>query len=158
MLVYGYIKPADQLDAIACLYSLFALTPLIIVSIVVLALKTFEIKINSAGIVPITTTLFLYIILKSESKHNFTDIRRYLPFSDERKAAIKLLELTDIYSQKAYQNDSYSELRKGIESRIILYTLSKCNGSVTEASKMMGLQNRSTLYSMINRLDIKHKE
>lgn len=101
VLVDGYIKSEGHLDSIACLYSLFALAPLIVVSIVVLALKTLEIKINSAGIVPITTTLFLYIILKSESKHNFTDIRRFLPFSDERKTVIKLVELTDYLFQKS---------------------------------------------------------
>jgi len=158
VLVRGYIKSKNHLDSIACLYSLFALAPLLIVGIVVLALKTLDININSAGIVPITTTLFLYIILKSESQHNFTDIRRFLPFSDERKTAIELLELTDIYSRKAYENESYNEFRNGMETRIILYTLNKCKGNITEASKMMGLQNRSTLYSMMNRLGINHKE
>ena len=48
----------------------------------------------------------------------------------------------------------YKELQAGIEKEIINYSLEKCNNNVSATSKMMGLKNRSTLCSMMNRLGI----
>jgi len=93
-------------------------------------------------------------MLKTESKHLLTDLRRFLPFSAERNASTEFLRLMDTYSQNLGGTDSFSELRNGVERQVVLYTLEKSGNNITKAAEMMGLQNRSTLYSMMKRLDI----
>jgi len=156
-LLYRYRSAVSQLESVRCLYSLFALSPLILVSLVVLALKAAEVNINGAVLIPIATAVFLAVVLKGESQHKLSDIRRFLPFSPERAISNNLMELIDGYTHGGNQTDAYKNLHASIEREIIFYTLNKCDNNITRTTQMMGLKNRSTLYSMMNRLEIDHQ-
>ncbi len=157
-LLYGFLNASTQTELARCLCSLLALVPLIVTSIVVWIFKTLEVEINSAGIVPIATTFYLYFLIKSESTHHITDFRRYLPFSLERRSAKRFVEIADSYARSTNRTNAYNEFREALERQAIFYTLEKCNGNVSQAAAMMGLANRSTLYSMMSRLNITQAE
>jgi len=157
-LLYRYKSAASQLESIRCLYSLFALSPIMLLSMVAILFKLSEMDINAAGLFPVATALFLAIVLKSESKHKLSDIRRFLPFSPEREISKKLTGLFDGYIHAGNQADAYKNLQAGIEREVIFYNLKKCNNNITQTAEIMGLKNRSTLYSMMNRLGINHQE
>lgn len=158
VLVNTYRYPSDPVDAQKALYTLFALLPLVVVFLAALALKLLGHGGAAAGALPLGTTLFLIIMLKTESKHHLTDLRRFLPFSAERNASTEFLRLMDVYSQNLGDADSFSELRNGVERQAVLYTLEKSGNNITKAAEMMGLQNRSTLYSMMKRLEISPRD
>lgn len=155
-LVAGVKNAKTAMAANRCLYSLLAFSPLLLVSFLALALKLSGASMNGAGIIPVATSIFLYILLKSEAKHQLTDIRRYLPLSQEKRSANEFLRLMDQYAQSDNKPNAFSELREGIERQAVLYTLAKCDDNITKAATMMGVQNRSTLYSMMRRLKIDH--
>lgn len=153
-LLLGLRKAINELEANRCIYSLVALAPFALISPIILTFKIFGVDINAAGLTPLATTFFVYVMLKGESDHKLTDIRRFLPFSVERRSAARFLELTDAYAQKVNKTNAFAELRDGIERQAIVYTIEKCDGNISETARMMGLQNRSTLYSMMKRLKI----
>jgi len=93
VLTNGYKRAETQLDSIRCAYSLVALAPLIITFSVAIIFKLADSGLNAAGIVPVATTLFLIIVLKSESQHKLSDVRRFLPFSLERKTSSKWMSM-----------------------------------------------------------------
>ena len=71
------------------------------------------------------------------------------------------MDLLDTYIQNSSlsnQSNVYKDLQAGIEKEIILYSLKTCEGNITNTAKMMGLKNRSTLYSMMNRLEMNLNE
>jgi len=158
ILTRGYLKAQEQLDSTRSVYSLAAIMPVVLVLGIGIVFKIVGVNVNFAGALPIATTFFVFLILKTESKHQLMDVRRFIPFSRERQASLEILRLMDKYSQSSSEIDSYQELRNGIEREAIRYTLEKCDHNITRAAKMMGLQNRSTLYSMLKRLEINVKD
>jgi len=102
--------------------------------------------------------LFLIIVLKTESKHKLSDIKRFLPMSLENQTANIFLEQLDFYVQNSKQENIYKSLHQNIEKEIISYSLMKCNHNVANTAKMMGIRNRSSLYAMIDRLNINLKD
>lgn len=158
VLLYGHQVAKSQLDSVRCIHSLVALTPIMIVLVAAIALKIANAHINAAGIAPIATTIFLAIILKTESKHKLSDIRRYLPLSPEREITANIMDLVDNYVNDHGKRVSYKDLQDGLEKEIICYSLKKCDNNVIQTAKMMSLSNRSTLYSMMSRLNIDMKE
>ena len=153
-LLYRYTSAATELESVRCLYSLLALAPVMLVIAIALGLKLLGFQINAAGLGPIATALFLIIVLKGESKHKLTDIRRFLPFSPERKVSSNLMESVDRYIHSDNKANAYKTLQAEIEREIIFYTIDKCDNNISKTTEMMGLKNRSTLYSMMNRLGI----
>lgn len=153
-LLYRYKNAATELELIRCLYSLFALSPVMLIALLVIILKGVEADFNAAGLGPIATALFLIIVLKGELEHKLSDIRRFLPFSPEHKITKNLMVHVDAYIKADSQTNAYKNLHASIEREIIFYTLNKCNNNISKATEMMGLKNRSTLYSMMSRLDI----
>ncbi len=156
VLLYAYKSTGTKpnLEATRCLYSLFALAPVMFVALLTVLLKVAEININAAGLGPIATAIFLVFVLKGESQHKLSDIRRFLPYSPERKVSANLINLIDDYVYAEDKTGAYKKLQAGVEREVIFYTLEKCDHNITKASDMMGLKNRSSLYSMLNRLDI----
>jgi len=157
-LIYRYKSSASQLESTRSLYSLFALSPVILACFLAMLFRILEMDINGAGMLPIATTLFLIIVLKGESKHRLSDIRRFLPLSPERAISANVMELVDAYVNQDKKADAYKTLQAGIEKEIICYTLDKCNNNRSQTTEMMGLKNRSTLYSMMKRLEIDHNK
>lgn len=157
-LLYGFRTAGSKIDSIRCKHSLLALTPVMLVFIVAIIFKIADIGISAVGFVPIATTLFLGILIKTESKHKLSDLRRLLPLSEERQTTNQFMDLLDAYIQNSGNNSAYKDLQAGVEKEIILYSLKKCENNITKTAKMMGLKNRSTLYSMMNRLDLNPKD
>jgi len=143
----GYRTAASQIESVRCFLSLMALAPMTLVCVMAMLFKILDLPVNATGLIPIATTLFLVIVLKTESKHRLSDLRRVMPLSLERQTTARMMDLLDEYIQNQNKRDVYKELQSGIEKEII-------NNNVTATSKMMGLKNRSTLYSMMNRLGI----
>jgi DNA-binding protein Fis len=158
VIFYGHRTAKSQIDSVRCTYSLLALAPVMLVFIAAIILKVADIEINATGLVPIATTLFLGIILKTESKHKLSDLRRLMPLSPERQTSDNFMSLLDSYIQSSERSNVYKELQAGIEKEIIMYSIKKCDGNISKTTRMMGLKNRSTLYSMMTRLDINLKE
>jgi len=124
-LIYRYKSSASQLESTRSLYSLFALSPVILACFLAMLFRILEMDINGAGMLPIATTLFLIIVLKGESKHRLSDIRRFLPLSPERAISANVMELVDAYVNQDKKADAYKTLQAGIEKEIICYTLDK---------------------------------
>ncbi len=153
-LLYKRRTASTQLMATRCTYSFYALIPVFLVGASTIFFKIMDIPINATVIMPMATTLFLFIIIKTESKHQLSDIKPLLPLSLERKTADNFLNMLDEYVQNSNQDNVYKNLQSKIEREIICYSLKKSNNNITHTAKLMGLKNRSTLYSMINRHDI----
>lgn len=133
---------------------LLALSPLIICSFILVPIMVLGLKLNASGIVPICTTAFLFIVMKSESIHLMTDIRRWLPFSDERKLAQEFVRLS---SELSAERMDYKTFSVEIERLSLEYKYNKSNKNITRMSKMMGL-HRTTVYSMMRRHDFRDEK
>jgi len=157
VLFLGYRRAKSHLDSVRCVHSLFALTPVILVILLGVILKIAGVNFNATGMVPIATTIFLIIVLRTESKHKLSDLRRLMPLSPERQISNNIMDLIDVYLKNEDEEFTYKDLQDGLEKEIIHYSLNKCKNNVSQTSYMMGLKNRSTLYSMMNRLDINVK-
>ncbi|MGK0374548.1 MAG: DNA-binding protein Fis [Arenicella sp.] len=158
VLFYGRRSAKSQLGSVRCSHSLVALAPIMLVLLIALIFKITDIGINATGLAPIATALFLAIILKTESKHKLSDLRRLMPLSAERETSNSFMDLLDNYIQRDDRSNVYKELQAGIEKEIIMYSIKKCDGNISKTTKMMGLKNRSTLYSMMTRLEMNLKE
>jgi len=77
-----------------------------------------------------------------------------MPLSLEKEATKNFMSMLDYYIEHQNEDDAFKTVQVGVEREIIHYSLKKCDYNVTKTTKMMGLKNRSTLYSMMNRLDI----
>ena len=151
VLAYGYRNAETQIKSTRCLYSIYALIPIFLVGLTTVMCKLLNIPFNATAIMPIASTLFLFIVIKTESKHKLSEIKRLLPMSLERKTADNFLNMLDEYVQNSNKEDVYKNLQSSIEREIICYSLEKSNNNITHTANMMGLKNRSTLYSMLNR-------
>jgi DNA-binding protein Fis len=154
----GYRIAKLRIDSVRCVHSMIALAPVMLVFLLTIIFKIADIKINATGLIPIATTLFLVIVLKTESKHKLSDLRRVMPLSAERKTSNNFMDLLDSYIQSDDRSNVYKELQAGIEKEIIMYSIKKCDGNISKTTRMMGLKNRRTLYSMMTRLDMNWEE
>lgn len=150
----GSRKPEDHLVEIQSSYTLMALSPLVIVCLAVMVLMNFGLQMNAALFVPIASGLFLLITLKSEAQHKLTDLRRFLPWSSERKTS---REIMDIFSSYSCDDVSYREAVGEIEKLLVLHKYEKSGGNASQTAQQMGMP-RSSLYSIFNRLSIKINE
>lgn len=157
-LAYGYKNAKSQIESVRVSHSFYALAPIMIAFTLAIIFKMADIGVNATGLVPIATALFLAIVLKTEDKHKLSDLRRLMPLSPERHTTAAFMDLLDEYIQNSNKENVYKELQTGVEKEIIKYSLAKCDGNITNTAKMMGLKNRSTLYSMMNRLELDLKE
>lgn len=153
-LVSGYRHAADHTTEIQCGFTLLALAPLIFIAVGVIGLMSIGIKINAAFVMPIGTTLFLLITLKSEATHRLTDIRRHIPFSLERKTANQIM---GIFSRYAQDEVSYREGMNQIEKLLVTHKHDKHGGNVSSTAASMDMP-RSSLYSIFRRLEIAGKD
>jgi len=127
VLVYGQRNASTQIKSTRCLYSLYALCPIVLVALIVTICKLLNIPLNATAIMPVATTLFLFIVIKTESKHKLSEIKRLLPMSLERKTADNFLSMLDDYVQNSNKENVYKNLQASIEREIICYSLEKSN-------------------------------
>lgn len=150
-LVTGYQKSASHHTKVQCLYNLFALAPIVVLGFVIIPLMYSGYQVNAAGFLPLCTSLFLLITLQSESRHHFTDIRRFLPNSLERKTS---LEIQQLISRFSMDQISYKEMSQEIEKIALQHKMEEAGQSVSQAARLLKMK-RSTLYSMLDRHGIK---
>ena len=113
-----------------------------------------NLNINATVFVPIMISVFLYITVKSEAQHKLTDLRRFMPFSPERKTSQDIMEL---FSSYARDETTYRESVNEIEKLLVMHKYNKNEKNASATAETMGMP-RSSLYSIFNRLGIKTKE
>lgn len=149
----GYKKAKEHLMEIRCVYTAMALAPIILVSLFLLVVMSLGYQINAVVFMPVATSLFLVIMLASEYQHRLTDIRRFLPASDERKTSSKIMEIFSSYSRDDIE---YRQAVSEIERLLVLHKYDKNKGNASETAGKMGMP-RSSLYSIFNRLEIESR-
>lgn len=154
LLVSGYRKTNDHLIEIQCSYTLLALSPILIASVVIMFLMAIGVNVNAAALLPIATTAFLVITLKSESQHKLTDIRRHIPGSLERQTGRHIM---DIFSRYAQDQVNYRDSLSEIEKLLVMHKHRKNDGNVSTTAANMDIP-RSSLYSIFRRLEIEHND
>ncbi len=150
VLFQGYKSASSHLTQIRCAYSALAFAPLMLAIFLIICLMNMGLQINGAVIFPIATTLFLMIMLISEDRHRMTDIRRFIPFSDERQTSNQIME---IFSNYARDEANYRDSINQIEKLLVQHKYEKNDRNATYAAERMGMP-RSSLYSLFNRLGI----
>ncbi len=151
LLVSGYRSKQSHESQIRCAYTALALVPQLLAVIAVITLMHFGFKVNGAVIFPVATTLFLFIMFASEDQHKITDIRRFIPFSEERRTSNQIM---DIFSKYAQDKSSYRESISEIEKLLVEHKYEKHDRNATYTAESMGMP-RSSLYSLFNRLGVK---
>jgi hypothetical protein len=150
----AYFKADTHIVEIRIAYTAMALVPLFVTMLLVFILMNLGVLINATVLLPFATTLFLIITLASEYQHKLTDVRRFLPFSDERRTSNEIMEIFSSYARDdANYRDSISE----IERLLVLHKLNKADGNASLTAEQMGMP-RSSLYSIFNRLKIKVRD
>ncbi|GAA6138808.1 hypothetical protein NBRC116583_25550 [Arenicella sp. 4NH20-0111] len=151
VLYRGYVRAQNHNTQIRCAFMGMALVPHFLSVILVILIMNLGFQVNGAAIFPFATTLFLVIILASENQHKLTDIRRFIPFSHERRTSN---EIMDIYSKYARDQQSYREAISEIEKLLVTHKYDKTGRNASSTAELMGMP-RSSLYSLFNRLKIK---
>lgn len=154
VLIKGYRNPRDHDMQIQCAYTLIGILPIFLWSVIVLLLMAFGFAINAVIFMPIVVTFFVVLTLMSESKHKLIDVRRFIPFSDERQTSNKMME---IYTKFNRDEMDYREAVSQIEKLFVLSKYEKSGGNASATAKLLGLP-RSSLYSIFSRLDIEYKD
>jgi hypothetical protein len=149
-----YSKADSHITEIRSVYTALALMPTFMLIIIIIIMMNFGVHVNGAALFPIATTLFLVVTLASEYQHKLTDVRRFLPFSDERRTSNEILE---IFSNYARDESNYRDSVSKIERLLVLHKLNKADGNASLTAEQMGMP-RSSLYSIFNRLKIKVRE
>lgn len=145
-----YARSKCHDSQIKCAFMGLALVPHFLSVVLVILVMNLGLEINGAAIFPFATTLFLVIILASENQHNLTDIRRFIPFSDERRTSNEIME---IFSKYARDQESYRESISEIEKLLVTHKYDKTGRNASSTAELMGMP-RSSLYSLFNRLKI----
>ncbi len=150
VLIVGYRRANSHKRQIQCIYTLYAIFPIILTCSGLLVLMALEYKINGVGVLPAASILFMVITLVSEERHQLTDIRRFVPSSSERKTSSEVMSIVSSYSRDEIQyRDAVSE----IERLLVVQKYKKNSGNASATAELMGMP-RSSLYSIFNRLKI----
>lgn len=150
VLVIGYRRATENLVQIQCSSTLLALAPITLLSVSLVALISIGIQINASALIPIATTLFLYLMLRGESEHRLSDIRRFIPGSLERQATATIMQA---FSSYARDETTYRDAMAEIERMMVVHKHEKKGGNVSSTAASMDLP-RSSLYSIFRRLNI----
>lgn len=153
-LIIGYKKSNCHKTQIQCGWSLIALSSLIIISISVVILMALGKEVNALTVIPIGTTLFVLISLITETEHGMTDVRAFLPTTQENKAVIKIANISAKYTMEEL---SHHEATNEINRVMVEYKIQKEDNNMSKAAKSMGMA-RPTLYNLANRFNINFKK
>ena len=106
---------------------LSAYIPLVAIALTVLFLMNVGLKINATGLLPISTALFVWILVYSERRHRLTDIRRVVPGTRENKVTQQLQE---VFTKYAAGEMGYQDASNEIELLLLAYSYDKHSGNV----------------------------
>ena len=151
LLYQGYKKAQAPLVKIQCLYAGVSFLPIAMTVIFVVTVQAFGGTANTTTMLPLASTLFLFLIAKSEQKHGLTDIRKWIPYDAQWLLSKKNAKLKFLYNTGQLDLKQYINMTEKLELAFALYSN---NRSVTYAAQSIGLK-RSTFYSMMKRHDLK---
>lgn len=143
-LARNYRTSDDPELKVAYAYTIIAMIPLLLVTVVVLTLKSFGIAANGSMFIPLATTLFLLITAKGKDSAQIErDPRNFIsPKSSQAKAA---REVKRIATQYALNNISYKEAMDRVATEFVEMTLDENGGNISRAASTMGVA-RSLIY------------
>lgn len=147
-LVFGYLKPHNSVHANQCLYCLFALSPIILVSVTFLVLMSFGLHYSIAVIMPICTSIFVLIVVRSEL-YKEADIRRLLPYSLERDTSEKINKVVDKF---LIDEIKYRETLAQMGNILIEHALNKEDKNITHTANRLEV-NRTTLHTWLKKIE-----
>ncbi len=151
VLITGYLQARQHAVQIRCIYTLLALSPLILVCTLVLGLMAINFNVNAMVLLPLASTpVLIFLAVKTEFGHKVKDIRTIVPYSLEKNT---LNEIQNITSKYAMENQSHKEAIANIEKCLVVYKNAKAGNNVSKTAQSMGLP-RSTLYAIFKRLGI----
>jgi len=153
VLIRGYRNAKTHITEIQCLSTLLALAPFTVSACAIMILMNLGFNLNATTILPIATSAFLVITLLGEAKHNLTDVRRFLPWSAEKKTSNQIM---DIFSNYARDDMDYRQAVNDIEKLLVVHKYQKNDENASATAELMGMP-RSSLYSIFNRLKIESK-
>lgn len=143
----GQLVATDSRQKTRCLFMLSAYIPLVVGALSVLFMMNMGLQINATGILPITISLFIWILVYSERRHRLTDIRRVVPGTRENKVAQQLQE---VFTKYAAGDMGYQDASNEIELLLLAYSYDKHSGNVLQTAKFMKV-GRSTLYKKMQK-------
>lgn len=149
-LIFGYKKAEIPKERVQCLHVLFALSPIVVAGLGISLVMATEFKVNAIGILPIATTLFLLIMLNSEKSQGLTDVRKFLPFSKERRLLADLMRVQDKYT---LHHISHTTFKRYVEKIALEYQMQVHDRSVSTVAKAVKT-NRTTIDSAVKRHNI----
>lgn len=143
----GLIVAQEKRQKVRCVFMLSAYIPLVAIALTVLFLMNMGLKINATGLLPISTALFVWILVYSERRHRLTDIRRVVPGTRENKVTQQLQE---VFTKYAAGEMGYQDASNEIELLLLAYSYDKHSGNVLQTAKFMKV-GRSTLYKKMQK-------
>jgi len=150
-LVGRYLTTRDSQVQLKCFYAAFTLSPIIIISFIVIMMMQFGYQYTGALLLPFASTFFLVLVILTEEHNDLMKISYRLPFSKKRAAEKEFLTVF-----RSHMNDELGlvETKNELEKILIQSALDSSHGNVTRAADKLMIK-RSTFYSIINRLEMK---
>lgn len=146
-LVNGYLQARDQLHQIQCIYTIAAFLPIVVAVTAVLIVMQLGYNVSGALILPLATTGFLILSLRSEHKHGLTDIGRFFNPSQKRATANMVATLTE---QCLGDEVSLKEAKDNFEKYLLQHKLDKFGNNVSKTARVLNMK-RTTIYSMVKK-------
>ncbi|MGK0439595.1 MAG: hypothetical protein ACJATK_002555 [Paracoccaceae bacterium] len=150
-LVRRYLNTLDIDVQLKCFYAGLTLSPIIIMSIIVMAMMQMGYQYTGAILLPFASTFLLLLVVLTEKNNDLIGIQSRLPFSEQRKAEKKILS---IYRSHVDGDLSFCETKSAIERILVQSALDRSYNNVTLTANNLDIK-RSTLYSIFNRLDMR---
>lgn len=150
-LLRRYLSSTDNATQLKCFYAALSLSPVIVISIIVIGMMQAGYQYTGAILLPFSSTFFLLLVVLTEKNSDLIRIRYKLPFSNRRASEKQFLAVF-----RSHMNDELglSETKAELEKLLIQSALDSSHGNVTRAAEKLGIK-RSTFYSILNRLDMK---
>lgn len=150
-LIRRYLHATDTSTRLKCYYAVLALSPVIVMSVIVMIMMQMGYQYTAAILLPFSSTAFLLLVVLTERDNDLIRVRDRLPFMVKRKDKKKLIS---IYRAHLSGDLGLSDTKGEIERILIQNALDSSDNNVTLAANKLGI-TRSTLYSIFNRLNFK---
>jgi hypothetical protein len=150
MLGVGYLKSETRAQQIQRAYTLFAISPLVFASVSVIALMYFGSSLTGAIILPFASSAFLMLTIITESPVHLSKMLKRFPASFTNKTSLHTRNITNRFVDGDLD---YMQAKNEFEKGILIHKLAEFKGNKTAVADNIGV-DRTTIYSMINRLDI----
>jgi len=154
VLIHQYLTTLNIQVQLKCFYAMFALSPIIVISTLVMLMMHLGYPYTAALILPFASTLVLLIVVLSHKHNDLINIRGRLPFSAHRAAE---RQLVNIYRSFANEDLGLNQAKRDIERIFIQSALDRSGNNVSQAAARLKIK-RSSLYSIFNRLEIERQD